>query len=74
MTEKYASVDPISKDIEWSAKAALGDAMSRIGDNARLCVIWLDEENRMSYSKACTSETAVFMLTAAISQWVAPRD
>lgn len=74
MTEKYASVEPISKDIAWSAKAALGDAMSRAGENARLCVIWLDEENKMSFSKSCTKETAVFMMTAAISQWVAPDD
>ena len=69
---EYATVDPISKDIAWSAKAALGDALSRGPDGARLFVVWLDENDKLCFSKACQNETAVYMMSAAIHKVMFP--
>ena len=69
-----ATVDPISDDKPWSAKAAAGDALQRCTHDAPFICIWLDENGKVRYSKAnmtyhAISAIAVFLLDMAQS-WI----
>jgi hypothetical protein len=69
-----ATVDPISEDTPWSAKAVAGDALQRVNHDSPIICIWLDEEGKIRYSKAnmtfhAISAMAVFLLDMAQS-WI----
>jgi hypothetical protein len=47
-----ATIDPISEDIEWSAKAALADAANRVDHKSPVVAIWLDENGMPHWTHA----------------------
>lgn len=65
-----ATVDPISDKVRWSAKAAIGDAMSRCEEDAEVMIVWMTKDGKMRWSKHGTNAMVVYMLTAAIQQMI----
>ena len=65
MTDKLATVDPISAKLGWNAHAALGDALSRCPMDADLYVVWMTPEGKLGWSRACDNAMAVYMMQAA---------
>ena len=63
--KRYAAVEVISDKIKWNAHAALGDALNRAPINAELMVVWIQDDGKLRWSKACDNRTAVYMMHAA---------
>ena len=68
MNDKLATVEPISDDVKWSAKAAIGDALSRCPEDAEVMVVWMTKEGKLHWSKHGTNAMCVYMMTAAIHE------
>lgn len=49
--KKLATIDVLPGQ-NWSASAALGDAMASVKDGTKIIVLFLDEENRLRWRSA----------------------
>lgn len=47
-----STIEPISRDVEWSAEAAAMDAASRVKHDTPFFAIWRDENGDVCWSKA----------------------
>lgn len=59
-----ASVDPIRNDGPWSAKGAAGDALQRVAHKDPILCIWIDDQNRLRWSKANTDAQSLSTMAA----------
>lgn len=57
-----ATVDPISEEKPWSAKAAAGDALQRVPHDKPFFAMWFAEDGSLHYSKANTDFASLSMM------------
>lgn len=57
MKNKLATIDCLPGQ-EWSATAALGDAMASVTDTTKIIILFLDENNTLCWRSANVNSTA----------------
>lgn len=64
-----STIEPLRED--WGAKAAAGDAMERVPNEAPFIGIWIHPEKGMQWSKANTDFRSLSMLAVVIQEFAA---
>ena len=64
-----ATVDPIRENSQaWGAKAAAGDALSRVAHEAPFIAVWIDPEKGIRWSKANTDYLSLAGMAAFLNE------
>lgn len=58
---KLATVDPLP-GINWNAKAAAGDALQRVSEDAPFIAIWVDSDGILRMSQAGMTTTNLSLI------------
>ena len=64
-----STIEPIGNN--WGAKAAAGDAMERVPNEAPFIAIWVHPERGLQWSKANTDFQSLSMLSVLLQEFAA---